>query len=358
MYTLAERIQIQRKAKARLCRANERLRKAEVEEERYTLSERRRIQLRAKERINKYNEDEPRDDQGRWTDGGGSSDSGSDGGGSGDSGGSEGSKVSSASELFSKHNDPSVTADDVIAKTEGASTAIAEVMRKLENATPTNAPVEKGGFIQKDGTYTPARQALHQQILEKIFTPAKVKAATPAKGEKPLLSVLGGRGGSGKSWFTGKGKIVDSDKAIYLNSDDIQTELPGQRGWNAALYHEEASDITAKANDIAKNLGLNVIHDATMRTLKGSAARVDEFQKAGYKVNGHYMFLPPQMSTQRGLERFIRGGETGRFVPPSYLIGSTTNEKSFDDLKGKLDNWTIHENMGSSPKLVAQGGKK
>jgi len=303
----------------------------------------------------KYNEDEPRDEDGKWTDGGGGGDGGDS---SGDTGGGGGdTKVSSASELFTRHHDPSITADDVVAKTEGAAKAIDDVMEKLSKGVATNAPVDEGGFIQKDGTYTPERQALHQQILENIFTPAQVKAATPGPGEKPLLSVLGGRGGSGKSWLT-KNKVADPDKAVYLNSDDIQAMLPGQKGWNAALYHEEASDITAKASEIAKGLGLNVIHDATMRSLKGAAAKVDEFKSAGYQVNAHYMFLPPHMSTQRGLERFIRGGETGRFVPPSYLMGSTTNEKTFDELKSKLDAWTIHENMGSSPKLVAQSGKK
>ena len=64
----------------------------------------------------KYNEDEPRDEDGKWTDGGGSSgDSSGDGG---DSGGGD-AKVSSASELFARHYDPSITADDVVAKTEG-----------------------------------------------------------------------------------------------------------------------------------------------------------------------------------------------------------------------------------------------
>lgn len=294
-------------------------------------------------------------DGGQFSSGDGGGDSGGDSGG--DTGGGGSAKVSSASELFAKHHDPSITADDVVAKTPGAAKAIDDVMAKLAKGVSTNAPVDEGGFIQKDGTYTPERQALHQQILENIFTPTQVKAATPGPGEKPLLSVLGGRGGSGKSWLT-KNKVADPDKAVYLNSDDIQAMLPGQKGWNAALYHEEASDITAKASEIAKNLGLNVIHDATMRSLKGAAARVDEFKGAGYQVNAHYMFLPPHMSTQRGLERFMRGGETGRFVPPAYLMGSTTNEKTFDDLKSKLDAWTIHENMGTSPKLVAQSKNK
>jgi len=41
-----------------------------------------------------------------------------------------------------------------------AAEAIDDVMKKLENTVPTSAPVDEGGFIQKDGTYTPERQAL------------------------------------------------------------------------------------------------------------------------------------------------------------------------------------------------------
>lgn len=272
------------------------------------------------------------------------------------SSGSESDSKDSASALFDEHNDPSATAESVVASTEGAKEAIEKVTKQLAEGVHTNAPVAQGGFIKPDGTYTDERQALHQKILEEELTPERIRAATPAEGVKPTLSVLGGRGGSGKSFFTQE-KIADPAKAIYLNSDDIQEKLPGYAGWNAAFYHEEASDIVAKADEIVRGLGVNVIHDATMRSVKGATARIDDYKRAGYRIEGHYMFLPPQTSTKRGLERFMRGkGIKGRYVPPEYLIGSVTNERTFDGLKAKLDRWTIYQNMGKSPKLVAESG--
>jgi predicted ABC-type ATPase len=260
----------------------------------------------------------------------------------------------SASALFDQHNDPTATADAIIDSVPGAAVAVQTVERNLEGKPHTDAPASQGGFKQADGTYTPEREALHEHILDELFSPEAVKAATPASGERPVMTLLGGRGGSGKSWFTKQG-IADAAHAIYINADDVQAKLPGYEGWNAALYHEEASDITKRADDRARALGLSVIHDATMRTPGGSAKRVAEYKAAGYAVHGHYMFLPPQTSTQRAIQRFMRGGTEGRYVPASYLLNSTTNERTFDSLKPSFDKWSVYENTGSAPRLVSAG---
>lgn len=262
------------------------------------------------------------------------------------------SKEQSASALFDQYNDPSATADAIIDSVPGAASAVQTVERNLEGKPHTDAPASQGGFKQADGTYTPEREALHEHILDELFSPEAVKAATPANGERPVMTLLGGRGGSGKSWFTKQG-IADAAHAIYINADDVQAKLPGYQGWNAALYHEEASDITKRADDRARALGLSVIHDATMRTPGGSAKRVADYKAAGYAVHGHYMFLPPQTSTQRAIQRFMRGGTEGRYVPASYLLNSTTNERTFDSLKPSFDQWSVYENTGSAPKLVS-----
>ena len=55
----------------------------------------------------------------------------------------------------------------------------------------------KNKFTLPDGTYTPERQAIHEEILTKIFE--NYKNCEPKDGEKPTLVLLGGRGGSGKS---------------------------------------------------------------------------------------------------------------------------------------------------------------
>jgi predicted ABC-type ATPase len=272
----------------------------------------------------------------------------------GDGGGGDGG--SSASAFFDQHHDPTATVGGIIESVKGAASAISAAESKLQDGVATNAPVSQGGFIGPDGKYTAEREALHDSILNKLFSPEAVKAATPAQGSKPEMTLLGGRGGSGKSWFVKQG-VADAAHSIYINADDLQAELPGYEGWNAALYHEEASDLTKRADRIALALGVNVIHDATMRTVGGSSKRATEYKAHGYKVNGHYMFLPPQTSTKRAIERFVRGGTEGRYVPPDYLLNSTSNERSFDALKAQLDKWTFYENTGKSPRLVSSSDK-
>lgn len=326
----------------------------------------------------RYSDDQPRDDHGRWTSEGGGDDGGpsqadqetskaigaaQDSKHSGDPGKTKAddeppAKDVAASELFAEHNDPSVTAEGIVASVPGAAEAIENAEKGLSSKVETSSPVEKGGFLTAAGMYTDERRALHDKILrEQIFSPEKVRAATPPEGTKPTMTVLGGRGGSGKSWFTGKNGPVDAEHAIYINSDDIQEHLPGYTGTNAALYHTEASDIAAIADSTVRSLGLNVIHDATMRTPGGTGKRVKEYQAAGYRIEGHYMFVPPQTSTKRAFERFVRGGKSGRYVPASYLLGSVTNEKTFDELRPEFDKWSIYQNMGKSPEFVAKGGK-
>src|SRR6266702_1933196 len=136
----------------------------------------------------RYNENHD-PDNGQFSDGGGS------GGGSSGSSSSGGTTKSAtteasaaqkhaaepiASNLFDKYHDSSATADDIVHSVAGASAAIGEAERKLKDATPANAPIDKGGFIGADGNYTPEREELHQRILDELFTPETVRAATPA----------------------------------------------------------------------------------------------------------------------------------------------------------------------------------
>lgn len=231
---------------------------------------------------------------------------------------------------------------------------------RLARSAKTNDPVEKGGHLQADGTYTPARQALHERILKSIFTDEAVQNATPADGQKPTAIFLGGRGGSGKSWLTGKDGPVDASKAIMLNSDTFKEMLPEYQGWNAALMHDEATDIFNRADEIARGAHLNVIYDATMRTESSSAKRLADLQLAGYDVKGYYMFTAPQEAASRALGRFMRGGKNGRYVPLDVILGSTTNERTFDNIKGSFSDWAIYDNnqLGQAPRLVAKKGGK
>lgn len=259
---------------------------------------------------------------------------------------------------------PTETADQIVAKVEGAAARVAEARAKHEKVVRTDALVSEGGFKQPDGSYTPERAKLQDEILLngkegtgwKGFTKEQIAAATPPEGEKPTLYILGGRAGSGKSTFTKKDGPVDKSKAIYLNNDDLKDALPEYKGWNAAQLHEESSDMGKRAEQFAKEHKLNLILDATM---KGGHfdQRIDEFKQAGYRVEGYYMYVHPAEATKRTLTRFMEGGEKGRFVPPEYTLASLSNEKNFDSVKGKMDKWALYDNnvpFGQKAKLVAR----
>jgi lambda family phage portal protein len=263
----------------------------------------------------------------------------------------------SASDLY-QAGETTTDVDKAVESVPGARESIDKATTKLAGAVRTDALVADGGHRNADGSWTAERQAIHEQILNKVFTPEAIAAATPKAGEKPVLTVLGGRGGSGKSWFTSSG-LVDRNTAIYVNSDDFKVALPEYEGWNAALVHEESTYLALRAEKIASELGVNVIEDATMRSSGSTKSRIETFTSAGYTVHGYYMYVSPQEAMQRALGRFVRGAKgdkMGRFIAPEYLAESKTNEATFDSVKGDMAKWAVYDNMGKKPKLHGESG--
>lgn len=261
--------------------------------------------------------------------------------------------------LFASTNEPDIKSEHILGElNEDQRRHIEDTEARLARGVSSDAPVSKGGFKDESGRYTAEREAEHNRILNTIFTDQAVADATPAEGQKPLVTFLGGRGGSGKSWFTNAAGPVDTSTAIVLNSDHIKEMLPGYQGWNAALLHDESSDILARAEDIARSHGLNVVLDATLRNEEGAAARLALYQAHGYDIEGYYMHTSPQEAARRGMARFLRGGTDGRYVRVNYILDSTSNERTFDRLKTSFRKWQIYDNntRGSGPKFVAGSG--
>lgn len=298
-------------------------------------------------RLFKFNPDQPRDEDGRWTDGGGG-----DGGGSSKPSGGSDKPASTAKPATAAHANPRVAA--LIDSVPGAQAAIERAVDKVSKGAQTSAPLDQGGFKRPDGLYSAPRQKVHAEIIEKLFAPDKVAAATPKPGEQPTLHLLGGSGGSGKGWFTKPQGTVRTDNALYLNSDDIKAMLPEYQGWNAPLLHEESSELHKLAEHMARAQGLNVIIDGTMGKYDSLAKRIDDFKQGGYRVEGHFMQVTPETSAKRALERFVRGGETGRYVPPEMLLAHPAVD-NFNKARDKLDAWELYDNEGKAPKFVARG---
>lgn len=195
--------------------------------------------------------------------------------------------------------------------------------------------------FKRDGRYAAERLPVHRRIVEHYLSPEQTAAAMPAGGEPPTLVLLGGRGGSGKSWF--KGRAYDPNRCIVLDADEIKGLLPEYEGWNAAQVHEESGDILDALLDYCRNLRLNVVVDATMKSLDGALRRVTTFKADGYRVEGHYMHLPRQVAARRAVARFCNS-DGGRYVPVPVVLANVDNEANFDALRRHLDAWSFWDN--------------
>ena len=257
---------------------------------------------------------------------------------------------------WSKAHDDGTVSPESVLKSFPPDTAekIAATKERLASIEQTIANHRVSGE-GADAVYDDERMAIHKKIIGHFFGDGKADAARPAEGEQPTFTMLGGRGGSGKSWF--KGKVYDPGKCIVLDADEIKGMLPEYEGWNAAEVHEESSDILEKMLVKCREQGLNVVLDATMKTAKSAVAKAHVFKGAGYRFEAHYMHLPRQEAAKRAVSRFL--GKTQRFVPPEVVLSNTTNEASFDQVKGLADAWSFRDNNvneGDEPVLISQHG--
>jgi len=263
-------------------------------------------------------------------------------------------KLATASQLYQP---PTKTADEIVAEFPGGAEAIQKTRERLAKVVPTDKQ-----FKLEDGTYTPERQAVHKKIIDHILTPEAIARSMPAAGEKPVLTMLGGRGGSGKSWLTkSENAPVNENTSLLLDVDEIKSLLgelggdPPYEGWNAAQFHEESGDVVDIIDRMCTKLGVNVIHDATLKSEGSAGQRMAAYVASGYEVEGYYMYLSPQDATKRALGRYSKGGTfTGRFVPPEIVLGNTQNEKNFDKLSANMRKWAVYDNSGKAPQLVSR----
>jgi len=241
-----------------------------------------------------------------------------------------------------------VTEEQVLSKFPKADRSyIEKMLKKVAMSLPTDRE-----FTDGEGHYTDKRVLEHERILGKLFSPENIARCTPAKGESKTLIVLGGRGGSGKSNLTNGNLQVpdtfDPKKFLHLDSDWIKEQLPGYEGWNAALYHEEASHVLEQAKAKAFSLGMNIIDDATLRSTTHIGEDMAFAMEHNYVVNGAYMFLDRKEAAGRAVTRALGKGEKkrerGRLVPPHVVLDNVNNEKNFNGFKKYFSKWWAFDN--------------
>ncbi len=254
----------------------------------------------------------------------------------------------SALDFYKSHNDEHITPDDVLKDfPTDTKDKIKEVQDRLKTVEETIIT------YKKNGVYSDERLEKHKAIIDHYLNQKSIEAATPKDGQKPIFTILGGRGGSGKSWF--EHNVFKPSENIVLDADAIKGMLDEYQGWNAQQVHEESGDLFDRITELAKDAGLNIVHDATMKTKEKAIKLAQAFKDDGYSLEAHYMPLPRHEAASRAIGRFL--GEKGRFVPPEVILGNTGNEDSFDAVRAIADKWSFRDNKvgkGEQPILISE----
>jgi predicted ABC-type ATPase len=262
-----------------------------------------------------------------------------------------------AAEWRKQFDDENATSESILNNFENPKEikkVISETEDRLEHLEETITWYRREGKDDK-AVYSQDRQDKQIVVMSKFISQYKLRRAKPKKGEKPKLVMLGGRGGSGKSWF--EGKVYDPKNTIVFDADKVKEQLPEYEGWNATQVHEESSDLIERMIKIARDNKANVVLDATMKTAKSAIEKMKAFKEAGYEIEVHYMHLPRQEAAKRAISRFMGKSKKGRYVPLDVVLGNTTNEETFDMVKDGADRWSFRDNnipYGEQPILISE----
>lgn len=209
---------------------------------------------------------------------------------------------------------------------------IQQAMREVSEGTSTHLL-----YRQEDGTYTPERQRLHDEILASMLNPR----AVAQEGQRPHVAILMGAPASGKTTALQPASKELGVEFTVINADDVKAKLPEYNGRNAGLVHEESSDI-AEGQLLPKAIesGHNVLLDITGANGEKVKGMVERFHKLGYEISMLCAHLPIEKACARAVDRFRK---SGRFVPPRYIAMKVDGnpEQTYNELKNdpRVTHW-------------------
>lgn len=220
------------------------------------------------------------------------------------------------------------------------------------------------------------RRVLHDEIISDCHAAARHVAC-----QRRAL-VAGGLPGAGKSTALADYAGIDVREYLVINPDRIKAELatrrliPGVDGLTpmeaAELVHEESSHIAKRLARLAQAEGRNVIWDITLSKAESASRRIESLRCGGYTVvAGLFVDSPVDVSVERADARYRDGhdayragvGLGGRFVAEEVIrvqadsAWGSRNRANFEALKRQFDSWSVYDNSGRAPVLVAEGSQ-
>ncbi len=181
----------------------------------------------------------------------------------------------------------------------------------------------------QNGSYSPARDALHESLIEQALD----LAGNPAnRAERPIATLLMGAPAIGKTskhsllmppgareWYSphSRGQAVSADANLLMEW------FPEYLGWNAPLLAAEADDLFGSlvGNAISRRFNLFIEHPGV--DLENAARLLDKLWASGYKIHlSHLSPGSPQEAVDRATARFLDNpfGLTEPMLPPARFV--------------------------------------
>jgi predicted ABC-type ATPase len=170
---------------------------------------------------------------------------------------------------------------------------------------------------------------------------------------------MGGSPASGKSTFLKKYRpYLLEEEILKVDADEIRSQLPEYKGFNATQTHLETKDIVnLLLSD--RNIGIpcrfDLIYDGTMNNTKSYLPLIALLKSLGYRIYVVYIDnVPKDVIERRALERYKR---SGRFVPLEVIDDFFTKGKSaLNEIKKEVDGYMIVDGSDSNYHVIEKGG--
>ena len=188
-------------------------------------------------------------------------------------------------------------------------------------------------YQKEDGSWDEQRvKEVHEPIINHFVNP---KAKSP-KGQKPILTMLIGPFGAGKTSVGGD--IVKKQMSEYtlVNPDDIKSMMPEDTGWNATNLQEESSYLAKEIQRRALEEGHNILFDGSGRNSNNMVKMADLYSKRGYDIHVVHVTVPSHTSAYRAASRFLKN-PFGKSNPDKHVSRYVPLDFVYHEVDGKPD---------------------